>query len=126
FYLSAQEKDDTNGSESKTFNLNPDNLGALENSVNLFTGHVSFPMNLVTLPGRGGLSISVNLLYNSAGISDQVEKWNLEAPTSVVGLGWSLEIPKIVCDHKQTGARADDAFYLVENGQSVRLRCVDA
>lgn len=126
FIIQAQQEElYQQDKRQQTFNLNPDNLGALENSVNLFTGQVSFPMNLVSLPGRGGLDVSVNLLYNSGGVPYQSDIWNVEAPTSVVGLGWTMDIPKIVCDHKQTGARADDDFYVVENGQSVKLICVE-
>ena len=41
--------------QSSNFSLAPSELGALQNSVNLYTGQVSFPMTVASLPGRGGL-----------------------------------------------------------------------
>ena len=35
-----------------------------------------------------------------------------------MGLGWQLDIPRVVVDNKQTGTRTDDDFYLVEGGGS--------
>lgn len=120
----AQE-DPSKDKQPKTFSLNPNDLGALENSVNLFTGQVAFSMNLASLPDRGGLNVSVNIQYNS-NVARSVDKRNLEAPTGIVGLGWSLDVPKIVVNNKMTGSRSDDEFYLVEGGQSKKLVCVNS
>jgi len=68
------------------------NADSLKNSVNLFRGDVNFQKTLVTLPGKFGdntLQVQVNILYES-NVSQQVSTWNLEAPTSVLGLGWTL------------------------------------
>ncbi|MGH7454032.1 MAG: DUF6531 domain-containing protein, partial [bacterium] len=100
-----------------TFALNPDNLGAIGNSVNLFTGDVALPLNLVSLPGRNGLDVSVTISYNS-NVQNIADIRNLEAPTGILGLGWSLDYEKIVVDHKGTGSRNDDDFYLVAGGVS--------
>ncbi len=59
--------------------------------------------------------------YNSSGVRQQATTWNLEAPTSTVGLGWRLDVPKIIVDHKQTGVRHDDTFYWIEGGISNKL-----
>ena len=120
----AQQESSAPPQEQKTFSLNPDDLGALENSVNLFTGQVAFPMSLVSLPDASGLGISVAIQYNSSGVSKQATTWNVEAPTGILGLGWSLELPRIVVDHKQTGTRHDDKFFVVEAGQSIPLVCI--
>lgn len=109
--------------EQKNFSLSPDNFRALQNSVNLFTGQVSFPMDLASLIGRGGLNASVSVQYNSAGVPLAAKTENEYSPTGILGLGWSMEISKIVADHKQTGTRHDDDFYLVENGASNKLIC---
>jgi hypothetical protein len=50
-----------------------------------------------------------------------VDIWNLDAPTSMLGLGWTLDCPKIIVDNKQTGTREDDDFYLVQGGGSNKL-----
>jgi hypothetical protein len=86
----------------KTFALEPDITGAASNSVNLFTGDVALPLNLVSLPGQNGLDVNVSISYSS-NVQDIVDTWNLEAPAGILGLGWSMDIPKIVADHKQTG-----------------------
>lgn len=101
----------------KTFALQPDDIGNVQNSVNLFTGDVALPVNLLTLPGRGGLDVDVSISYSSD-VDEIVGTWNREAPTGILGLGWNMSIPKIVADTKQTGTRLDDDFYLVEGGTS--------
>ncbi|MEM6359609.1 MAG: hypothetical protein AAF731_05935, partial [Bacteroidota bacterium] len=120
--LTAQEN--TSGSDNLT--LSPSDLGALQNSVNLYTGQVSFPMTIASLPGRGGLSPKVTINYNSSGLNDAVETWNRENPTGILGLGWSFDFPRIISNHNNTVTRQDDVFYLIEGGQSVRLICIDS
>ena len=100
------------------FSVDRDQVGMFQNSVNLFTGEVAFSLPLASLPGRGGLNAGVAISYNSAGVRQQTEQWNLGGGTGVAGLGWQLLIPHIVVDNKQTGTRTDDDFYLVEGGIS--------
>jgi len=106
------------------FSLSPDNLGTISNAVNLFTGDLTLPLNLVSIPGRGNLGISVSAVYSSANIENYASTWNLDAPTSVLGLGWSLQSSKVIVDNNQTMSRDDDTFYIQENGSSVELICV--
>jgi YD repeat-containing protein len=100
-----------------TFAMDADNLGAVSNSVNLFTGDVNLPLRLISLPGRNGLDVNVSILYSSH-VEPLLSKTNLELPTGVLGLGWSFDVEKIIVDHKGTGTRADDDFYLASNGTS--------
>ncbi|HLG41526.1 MAG TPA: hypothetical protein VI461_17730, partial [Chitinophagaceae bacterium] len=104
----------------KTFALQQDISGPASNSVNLFTGDVALPMNLVSLPGHNGLDVSVSISYGS-NIQNIVDNWNLESPAGILGLGWSMDIPKIISDHKQTGTREDDDYYLLIGGSSNKL-----
>jgi hypothetical protein len=120
----SQESEPTAAPKVNAFSLNPDNLGAIANSVNLHTGDLNLPLNLVSIAGRDGLSMDVSLFYNSANIENIVDTWNLDSPTGTVGLGWSLPQSKIVVDNKQTGARDDDEFYLIDGGTSTRLVCI--
>ncbi|RIK74499.1 hypothetical protein DCC62_15185 [candidate division KSB1 bacterium] len=113
----AQESESTTAPKINTFSLTPDARGALGNSVNLFTGDVALPLNLVTLPGRNGLDVGVNISYSS-NIQNQVDTWNVEAPSGVLGVGWSFDFEKIIVDHKNTGSRFDDDFYLIAGGSS--------
>ncbi len=57
--------------------------------VDLFSGQVNFPINLITLTGTNGLTVDVTLFYHSS-IQGTVGRPNAIAPTSIVGLGWSL------------------------------------
>jgi hypothetical protein len=116
----AQDEPPTAAPAVKNFALQPDVAGGASNSVNLFTGDVALPLNLVSLPGRGGLDVNVSIAYSS-NVQNTVGTWNLEAPTGILGLGWSMDIPKIVVDHKSTGAREDDTYYLIEGGIANRL-----
>lgn len=117
----SQSMGPLSGSQPKSFSVLPDNAGFLDNSINLFTGQVQFSMPLMSLQGRGNAGFSLSASYSSVGVKENVNRWNREAPTSVLGLGWSLETPRIVVDHKGTGTREDDDFYLQEGGASSLL-----
>ncbi|WP_193217882.1 MULTISPECIES: SpvB/TcaC N-terminal domain-containing protein [unclassified Imperialibacter] len=118
----AQSMGPLSGAEPKSFSLSPDNAGFLENSVNLFNGQVQFPFPLMSLSGRGGsLSYSASIFYNSANAKELANVRNLESPTGPFGLGWSIDRPRIIADHKGTGSRDDDDFYLQEGGTSYEL-----
>jgi len=106
--------------EIKGLTLAPDKLGSVANSVNLFTGDLTLPISLVSIPGKEGLDVNVGIVYNSS-VQNVVDTWNLDAPTGILGLGWNMDVPKIVVDHKNTGTREDDTFFLVEGGTSNRL-----
>lgn len=122
--FAQDQEESTYAPQIKTFANSPDLLGTLSNSVNLFSGQVNLPLNLVSLPGRNGLDVNVSIFYNS-NVDKVVSTWNLEAPTGVLGLGWALNIPQIIADNKQTGTREDDEFYFVENGTSNKLICTE-
>ena len=101
-----------------------DNIGAFANSVNLLTGELAVPLNLVSIPGRAGIGINISVNYNSTNIENIVNLWNQDSPTGTLGLGWSLQTPLIFVDNKQTGTREDDEFYLSEGGASIKMICV--
>ncbi|QSE99203.1 choice-of-anchor D domain-containing protein [Fulvivirga lutea] len=107
--------------EIDPFNLTSNQLATIQNNVNLFNGSVNLPLNLVNIPSVGGLSINVSLRYNSSNYAYQVPLWNLDAPTGILGLGWSMDVPKIVRNHKGTGNVHDDEYYLIEGGSPNKL-----
>lgn len=109
------------GSQPKSFSTVPDNLGFLENSINSFTGQVQFSMPIASIGSQGKLSYPVTFSYSSANMTNLVSTWNRESPTGVLGLGWSMEIPRIVADHKSTSTHKDDEFFLVEGGATTQL-----
>ena len=96
----------------RLFQFDDDGIGALKNSVNLFRGDVNLPLTLFTLTGRNSLDVKVSLLGQS-NVQDQVDRWSLDAPTSVVGLGWSMPLERIEADDKNTGTQVYDDYYLV-------------
>lgn len=104
----------------KTFSQQADIPGMASNSVNLFSGDVALPISLISLPSGNGLDVNISIAYNS-NVQNIVDTWNLQAPTGILGLGWSMDLPKIVADHKQTGTREDDTYYLIEGGSTNRL-----
>jgi len=109
----------------KTFAMDAGLSGAATGSVNLFSGDVALPLSLISLPGHNGLDVNVSISYSS-NVQNIVGSWNLDAPTGILGLGWDMNIPKIVCDHKQTGTREDDDFYLIEGGSPNKLIFIGA
>ena len=117
--VTAQDKP-TAAPAIKSFAIQQDVTGAASNSVNLFTGDLALPINLLSLPGHNGLDASVSIAYNS-NIQNVVNTWNLESHTGILGLGWDMDVPRIVADNKQTGTREDDEYYLIQGGSSNRL-----
>lgn len=71
------------------FQLDASAVGNASKSVNLYRGDVNLPLTLVHLPGPKGLDLSIAAYYSS-NLEQQWDVWNLEAPTGVLGLGWSL------------------------------------
>lgn len=96
-------------------------VGDIRNDVNLFTGDVNFTHNLTTLPGIGGLDITLGLTYNS-NVHNLLYAKNKEAQASWVGLGWTFTFGYIKADLKGTRAIYDDEYVLVtEDGSSNML-----
>ena len=102
------------------FSLASNDLRSLQNSVNLFTGQVAFPLNLLDVGAIGGVSYPITINYSSA-VDKQVSTWNKEVPNSTVGLGWSMSVPRIIVDNKSTGTREDDDFYINANGVNIEV-----
>ena len=50
-----------------------------------------------------------------------VVQWNGDEPTGYLGLGWTLETPRIVVDTKNSGRTQDDIYYLQLGGNKQRL-----
>jgi hypothetical protein len=89
-------------------------------TVNLATGNVTFPVNLFSLPGRNGLDFNLAINYNS-NVRQIVDTCNLDAPTSVLGLGWSFIQDQIVRNTRGTGSTLDDSYFLVSGGTMLPL-----
>lgn len=99
----------------RAFQLDASAFGNLNDSVNRFRGDLNLPLKLVELSGRNGLDIVVSAFYGS-NVREQALAWNAAAPTSTVGLGWSLTSTRIFVDDKQTGNDLDGEYYLQYGG----------
>lgn len=93
---------------------------SITEGVNLFRGNLAFPLKLLTLPGRNGMTFDVTALYQSS-VENQVDTWNLTAGTDILGVGWSMPYDRIEIDPRATGSGLDSAYYLVSNGQTMPL-----
>ncbi|WP_322014699.1 RHS repeat-associated core domain-containing protein [Paraburkholderia sp. J12] len=104
----------------RAFQIDPGGLGGLAQSVNLFRGDVNVPITVVSLTTRGGIDAGLALVYNS-NVGEQVDTWNLAAPTGPVGLGWSLGYEFIARDPALAAKPIDGVSYLVAEGSANRL-----
>ena len=78
-------------------NAQMDTSGAasIAKSVNLFRGDVNLTQSLVSLPGPSdAMSVSIAIQYQS-NVALKALQDNVQAPTSVIGLGWSLPLTYI-------------------------------
>jgi hypothetical protein len=116
----AQMSGPLSGPEPKSFSSASDNLGFLENSVNLFSGTSQFAIPVSSLP-FGNADYTLNLNYQSTNVKRQATTWNREAATGAFGLGWNLDVPRIVVDTRETATRVDDEFYIIHGGVSMLL-----
>lgn len=118
--LYAQDPEGTASSNKPVFGLESNVAGAGGNGVNMFTGDVLLPVNLVSLPTHNGIGINVGINYNS-NIDHQVKVWNEDMTTGILGLGWDLSLSKIIVDNNNTGVIDDDKFYLSLSGKTIQF-----
>ncbi|WP_438044440.1 RHS repeat-associated core domain-containing protein [Sorangium sp. So ce128] len=88
--------------------------------VNLFTGGASLELPLLARQGRNGLDLALTLFY-SGQVRGVASTWNVDAPTDVAGLGWTLPLETITRAHQFTASTDDDVLYLLAGGRSTRL-----
>jgi len=99
----------------RAFQLDASAFGNLNDSVNRFRGDLNLPMKLVQLTGRNGLDIVVSAFYGS-NVREEASTWNAAAPTSVLGLGWSIPSTLIFVDDKNAGNTLAGDYYLQYGG----------
>ncbi|CAM1343027.1 hypothetical protein [Tenacibaculum amylolyticum] len=108
--------------ESSPFHLGKDIEGSIQNSINKATGKVIFSVPISTI-NANTVATNISLTYNGDSALEEAKNTNEFNPTSTLGVGFSFAVPKIVVDHKDTAARDDDTFYLID-GNSTELICV--
>ncbi|AIK96631.1 hypothetical protein [Candidatus Odyssella acanthamoebae] len=87
--------------------------------VNLSTGKLSLPITLGKLTGPNGFGSTISLNYSTTGLLNQVTTWNEDAPTSIVGLGWSLQSASTIV-RSGTGSW-QDSFFIMMGDQTIPL-----
>lgn len=99
--MAASSTDDVSSASTpliRSQQFGDEQVGSLPKSVNLFRGNLILGVPLFTLPGKADddtLTVDVALSYDS-NVSQQVGTWNLDQPTGVLGLGWSLSLDAVV------------------------------
>ena len=93
-----------------------------QSSVTSSTGKVSTSVPIANISANS-VSFPISLSYNGENVFDQAQKQNKYEPTGILGVGWSLQMPRIVADTKQTGNREDDTFYLLDGTNNTKLIC---
>ena len=68
------------------------------------------------------MGIALHSPINGATTKAMAKNTNEFTPTSVAGVGFSMGIPKIIADYKNTAVRDDDTFYLAD-GNYTKLIC---
>src|SRR5215472_7717001 len=102
----------------RTFQLDGSAIGRLSSAVNLFRGDVNLPQSLFSMPGRhrgSGLDVDVTAIYQSNVYRD-ASTWNRDAPTGVLGLGWSLPLTCITATDNGSPDPDTWTYVLYDNG----------
>lgn len=87
-----------------------------KDSVNLFRGDVNLSLDLVSLQGRNGLDFKVIASYGS-NVKNNIQVSNMEKPTGILGLGWTLPFQRIEVE-TMGNATSNDNKYLIYNDNS--------
>lgn len=117
--------DKSNVPAIRSFEFNDAAVGDIKTSVNQFRGTLSLPIDFLTLEGRKGLDVKVSAMYSS-NISRDVETWNLDAPTGILGLGWEMPFERIVMETSGNGSPASDRYFLISGGSANPMICTGA
>jgi large repetitive protein len=104
----------------QSFQFEGDPLGQIKKSVNLFRGDVNLPLKLASLEADHGLSVAVTAIYDGTSCH-KVDVWNQDAPTGILGLGWSLPIEQIVASRTGAASDAMTRYYLQAAGSASEM-----
>lgn len=102
----------------RTFQMDGTAVGKLSSAVNLFRGDVNLTQSILSLPGRtqnSGLDIDISLQYQS-NVVEAAVTWNREAPTGVLGLGWSFPLSYVEAVDSGSPVAETRQYTLYDNG----------
>jgi RHS repeat-associated protein len=109
--------------EIRLFQFESNAIGAFNKSVNLFRGDVNYSQKLFSMPGRANsqqLVAELSVMYQS-NLQNEVSTQNLNAPTGVLGLGWSFPLNKIELTTNGSFSNGNQSYNLESNGISGAL-----
>lgn len=101
----------------RSFEFDKTAIGNIKSSVNKFRGSVSLPLDFLTIPGLEGLDVKLSALYSSS-IKNNLNTWNIESPTGIMGIGWQMPIEMIAVDKGGSGSATSDLYYLISGGSA--------
>ncbi|CAL2090878.1 hypothetical protein [Tenacibaculum sp. 190524A02b] len=108
--------------QQSPFNSGQNVEGWVQGSVNEPTGKVVFSLPLASINART-VSYKVALGYSGQLAFEAGQKTSRHVPTGIAGVGFSMTVPKIVADHKNTATKEDDTFYLQDGMTNSKLMC---
>jgi hypothetical protein len=115
-FNSASPSDPNSIPAIRTFQFDASSAGELASAVNLFRGDVNLTQDLFTLPGRGaGMDVKFTIAYQS-NVFREATLWNRDAPTGVLGLGWSFPLTYIQATSDGSPDPATRSYVLIDNG----------
>ena len=107
------------------FQLDSSAIGDAAKSVNLYRGDVNLPLKLVHLAGPHGLDLALSAYYSS-NVLQQFDTWNRQAPTSLLGLGWSCPFDLITFSGGGTASWLEGSYTLNLGGNAHPLTLVSS
>ena len=91
-----------------------------KDSVNLFRGDVNLALDLVSLQGRNGLDFKVTASYGS-NIKNTINVSNVEKPTGIIGLGWTLPFQRIEVETLGNATSNDNTYFIYNDNNPTEL-----
>jgi RHS repeat-associated protein len=101
------------------------NAKDLVTNIDPCTGQGRASVPLLFQVGRGGLDLLLSIAYDS-GTLGVATRWNQDAPTGIVGLGWGIARDRIFARYEQSLVAGDVTYYLQMNGVISPLNCIVA
>jgi hypothetical protein len=93
-------------------------------SVNKFRGDVIVPLPIACLPGFQDIAIALTAV-NASNVFRTAKRNNAQAPTSILGLGWSLPRERIVVLGKRSTDIRSGGYSVENNGKLFALTLIE-
>lgn len=89
-------------------------------NINLYRGTAEFPLTLAGLSGAENLSFTLQAVFSST-LGSSLYQDNAQAPTQALGLGWTMEMPRIRVLDCQAARNLQAEFSFVSEGGTFPL-----